>query len=61
MVREGTLPHRFLQIFDELMRIYKRSTYLLENGGLARRALDIAGEALSIVRKLLGVVKGESS
>ncbi len=48
------VPKRLLTIFDELHRIYKRSTYLLENGDLAREALELGKEALAIVEEVLG-------
>lgn len=53
MIHEDKLPYRLLQVFDELTRVYKRSTYLLENGELARRSLELAEEALGIVKELL--------
>ncbi len=53
MIHDGKLPYRLLQIFDELTRIYKRSTYLLENGELAKRSLKLAEEALGIVKEIL--------
>ncbi len=49
------IPYRLLTILDEADRVYKRGTYLLEDGELARRALELAREALDIVEELLGV------
>ncbi len=55
VIRSGILPYELLSIYDELSRIYKRSTYLLENSELAREALDLAEKALEIIRGKLGV------
>ena len=53
-ISRGRIPYRLLTILDETDRIHKRGTYLLENGELARRALELAHEALDIVEELLG-------
>jgi len=53
MIHQGKIPYRLLSIFDELTRIYKRSTYLLENGELARRSLELAKEALENIKESL--------
>ncbi len=53
-INKGLVQYRLLVILDELDRIYKRGTYLLENGELARKALELAREALSIVEDVLG-------
>ncbi len=53
MIKGSLLPRRLLSIFDELTRIYKRTTYLLEDGELAEEALDLAREAFRITRNAL--------
>ncbi|MEB3825669.1 MAG: hypothetical protein LRS47_03265 [Desulfurococcales archaeon] len=51
-VKQGLLLRRLLNIFNELTRTYKRSTYLLEEDELAEEALEPAREAFRINNKI---------